>query len=191
MTGDSMERPAQAEGLEPVGAAIPPPPPVPNAPAVGESAPKKRWTGGKIALLVVGVSLLVVGGFLALVAVFIWGSQEVVDQAVPRDALIGECFDRHDSSREPVPCDSPHTYEVYAYIEFYPGYPYPSGLERLGGSEVCIEEFEVYTGEDYWTSSLDYSIPYPTEEEWEAGDLVTVCALHHSELRPITGSRKR
>lgn len=132
---------------------------------------------------------LIVGGLVLLLAVVIAFSgfalvvgQSAVEATVPRDALVGQCFNADTGLREPVSCDSPHHFEVYSLIEFFPGEPYPSRLGRLTGSTICQEDFETYTGENFWTSQLDYSIPYPTEEEWNDGDLETLCVLHHAEF---------
>ena len=185
--------------LAPAPMPLTPPPPAPpqmlppqfhpGAPHAGTPQPKPGMSGGRIALLVgLGVSVLLV----LLVAIGVWGistSQNLVASSVPRAAQVGDCFAGRGESLEPVSCDAPHRFEVYSLIEFYPGAPYPSRFERLAGSPICQADLEAYTGQNFWTSDLDYSIPYPTEAEWLAGDLETVCVLHHENLEELTGSQ--
>ena len=180
---------------------LPPPPPpsaihnMPPAPAYQPAMPpqyapppKPGWGTGRI-LGVVGLGVVVLGVLIVvgLFALLSFG-QSSVNASVPTDAFIGDCFVRGVSTGEPVSCDERHHYEVYSYIEFFDD-QYPSRLERLAGADICEEDFERYTGQNYWTSSLDYSIPYPTEEEWNAGDRETVCVLHDAEYHTIRGSK--
>lgn len=132
------------------------------------------------------IALLVTAGVLMLTS-----SQSAVEAAVPRDAEVGQCYGEVDDGFAEVSCGTPHLFEVYSLIEFFPGEPYPNRFERLTGSQICQEDFEQYTGQNFWTSDLDYSIPFPTEAEWLAGDLITVCVLHDSEMSELTGSQSR
>ncbi len=143
------------------------------------------------------IGFLVGGGLLVLIAILVaqvvlgWTStNNAVNSNVPRTASVGECFATHTESFQPVSCSEPHHFEVYSLIEFSPGDPYPGALGRLAGSNICVDDFVAYTGKNYLLSDLDYSIPFPTETEWEAGDLVTVCALHHVALDELVGSQR-
>lgn len=160
------------------------------APTIPTHRAKKRSTGTIIVivlgLIVFGLGTLAVGGLALLGA-----NSRFVESTVPTTALIGECYERGNPTRSPVPCDGRHHYEVYSSIWFPQDMEYPNRLERLLGNDVCEEDFELYTGENYWTSDLEYSVPFPTEEEWNAGDRFTVCALHDAEFGALRGSKRR
>jgi hypothetical protein len=152
--------------------------------------PKKGMSSGKVAVLVVGI---VVFGIVALVIfsmVFASWSTSVIDDNVPLNAEIGSCYGRFDD-RLPVSCESLHHYEVFSLIEYPSDATYPGRLERLTGADICEQDFESYTGQSYWTSPLDYSIPLPTEDAWAAGVRTTVCVLHDADHQPISGSRRQ
>ena len=154
-----------------------------------ELRPSSGWSSGKIAFLTIGILILIVLLALSFGFLLLGAANNFVDQAVPRDGLIGECFDKNTADQQPVSCDSVHHFEVFSRIEYPADTQYPGTLERLRGNETCDAKFEEQMGESKWASEFDYSIPLPNEEQWNRGHRQTVCVLHLDSQGPLTGSR--
>lgn len=95
-----------------------------------------------------------------------------------------------------VPCDEPHTHEIYAVVESTAD-PYP-GFDALEDEAqvVCLEAFEPYVGISPFDSTLFYSWMVPTLASWEdpdlgeRGDREIVCVLGDRGGEPLTGSMR-
>lgn len=85
-----------------------------------------------------------------------------------------------------VPCDEPHTQEVYALVEFEPleegadDFPGDDGVEAFAQA-ACLEPFVDYVGIDYVDSALFITYLLPTVRSWtEEGDREIVCIAQTS-----------
>lgn len=181
------------------GGAIPPPPPVSGSaeglpwqpppasadPAFGGPVKKKRSTWFWVAL---GVGGLAIAGVLVLgmgIGYNLLLGSAAADN-VPPDAEIYSCFGK-DGSKRQVSCEDTHYFEVYSAAEYLPDEPYPDRVDRSFGLDVCEQDFELHTGFDYYdfSSTYDYTVVYPSEAGWAAGDRVVLCVLHQEELHPL------
>jgi hypothetical protein len=90
-----------------------------------------------------------------------------------------------------VPCDQPHTHEVYHKVTYTP----PDGAynaERISqfASEQCSQSFASYVGIPYDRSKYYFLNFAPTEESWtQKGDREVVCLLFLQGSQ-LTGSAK-
>ncbi len=90
-----------------------------------------------------------------------------------------------------VPCGEPHDMEIFAQIPM-PSGPYP-GVAALTeyGEERCAEPFETYVGLPVeHEARLIYSVSYPFEESWDAGDRNLDCVIETWDGTQVTGSQK-
>jgi hypothetical protein len=85
-----------------------------------------------------------------------------------------------------VPCDEPHTQEVFALLEFGPleegadDFPGDDGVEAFAQA-ACLEPFVDYVGIDYVDSALFITYLLPTVRSWtEEGDREIVCIAQTS-----------
>lgn len=87
-----------------------------------------------------------------------------------------------------VPCDAPHSNEVFALLE-QPGDTFP-GEEEIRGlaDEGCHASFEEYVGAPFETSTLTSFPVTPTAESWAQGDRQVVCVL--TSPQPRTSSAR-
>jgi hypothetical protein len=89
------------------------------------------------------------------------------DCLYPDDKAVGEL-----ENIDAVPCDEPHTQEVFAVPEYpdkggvYPG----EGEIQTFADASCLEAFAEYTGTDYLDSNLYFSYLYPSLDSWNSGD---------------------
>src|SRR5690625_2789616 len=107
---------------------------------------------------------------------------------------VGDCLDPGgDVSGEisevlVVPCDQPHTQELYASVT-HPGDAYPGAAEVAGYADgACLNELEGslgYTLDD----GLYFSYLLPTFDGWTTGgDRQIMCVLVFPDREAITGS---
>ena len=168
----------QAQGwMPPATPAHPPPPPTPDG--------KQRvWSRKKSFALFVTLLL----GLVVVVAVFYIFIETTglaaVEANVPSTASIGECYDDN-GSKVPVPCDGSHRFEVFEIVVYDHGVGYPGNLSKTFGNELCDDQFEVYTGENYYLSELHYQEVFPSEQDWVEGDRWVPCAIYRENLGPI------
>lgn len=162
----------------------------------------RKWPGiAGIVIAVLGVILALVVSFVALA--FASAMQEedptpgdagspVVDgsELVPFDDLeVGDClpyveYNEDDliSELPVVPCDQPHSEEVY-FIFTVDGDSFPGeeSLEQTAWGR-CVEEFEGYVGTSYEESAIDFYTYQPTRTSWTATDDRTIhCILFSYE----------
>jgi hypothetical protein len=112
---------------------------------------------------------------------------------------VGDCFNAGEFSEaevevsdvDGVPCDEPHTFEVFA-VANYGGDTYPGTDAQFQAAfgEVCIPPFEGYVGIPYADSVLWASAITPTEEGWNDGDREFICHLHEENATPLTESQR-
>ncbi len=156
-----------------------PTPPPPAAPHSGKAWSKKRT----LALFV---------GLMTLTVVFIGGAAFLLSRLsinaatnnVPAEAFIGECFG-FDETKTAVACDGQHFFEVFSAVEYPADMEYPNVAEIAIGNQICTDEFTEYTGEGYYTSDYDYQEVFPSRAQWDAGERIVICVIHHYELDPI------
>ena len=103
----------------------------------------------------------------------------------------GDCFnlvDEDDKTAEVVDCDDEHEYEVYATVEIDEDeLPDAAELEDLAGD--CFGDvFADFVGVEY-AASRWYTTPFiPSEDDWDDGHEVIVCALYDPEEEETEGS---
>lgn len=99
---------------------------------------------------------------------------------------VGDCLADEDLARlvedvEPVSCDEPHNYEVYAAVELEDG-DFPGNEVLEEESQICETEFEAFIGVPYLESEI-FALPLiPTEESWQIGDREIVCLAYEPDL---------
>jgi len=107
---------------------------------------------------------------------------------------VGDCMplveygDVEEISELPVvPCDQPHTDEVYDIFELEDGeFPGDDALEEAAW-ERCVAQFEAYVGIPYEESVLDAYQYWPTKASWiRAGDRTVQCVVFSYE--DVTGT---
>lgn len=116
------------------------------------------------------------------------------------ELVVGVCFDDEAamlegdeealiSSVPQVDCSESHDNEVYhtatsSYATDYPGFE----AFASEADQICFDQFEAFTGEDYSTSDLDFGWFIPSDESFEQGDREIVCFVYHMDLEKLTGS---
>ena len=109
------------------------------------------------------------------------------DCLYPDDKAVGEI-----ENIQAVPCDEPHTQEVYAVADFPDdGGVYPGEAEITKFADAsCLEAFEQYTGTDYLDSDLFFSYLHPSLDSWNSGDDRTVVCVIVATGNEMVGSVK-
>ncbi len=100
----------------------------------------------------------------------------------------GDCArwdDDEEGTREGrlVPCDEPHTDEIYAVFDLDgpAGAPYPDEVAIDAAAERCIAELEGYLGYPFNPHGRFFaSLLRPSEEGWAVGDRQVTCVLQLS-----------
>jgi hypothetical protein len=110
------------------------------------------------------------------------------------ELVSGDCFDFGEGEEvnavAAVPCDEPHTYEVF-FVGTLPDGDYPPvGEVDAFAEEQCTLAFETYVGHDFATSVWFASYVGPTEEAWGEGEQTLVCHLSNSTETAVTGSAR-
>lgn len=85
-----------------------------------------------------------------------------------------------------IDCAQPHNAEVY-YAEDLPDGEFP-GVEALTtqSEQICLDNFESFTGVPYLQSELEITYFHPTDQSWRYGDRATSCMIVSPE--PVSGS---
>jgi hypothetical protein len=91
------------------------------------------------------------------------------------------------SSFEGVPCDQPHTYEVYHLFDMADG-DFDDAAVGTAAEECIGQPFTDYVGLDYQSSEYEVQPLTPTSATWESGDREIVCMLQSADLSDLTGS---
>jgi hypothetical protein len=113
------------------------------------------------------------------------------------DLQVGDCLKPDEDAEgeltevEAVPCEEPHTQEVFALPEYegenpdvYPG----EAAIRAFADAACLDAFERYTGADYLDSDLYFSYLHPSLDSWNEGDDRTIVCVVISPGEETTGS---
>jgi hypothetical protein len=86
-----------------------------------------------------------------------------------------------------VPCDEPHTGEVYSEMDMEGDkYPGEKAVEKAF-DDWCYDEFEKFVGVSYDESKYSYTGLYPTKDTWEMLDDRTIQCIVSSE-KPVKGT---
>ena len=110
------------------------------------------------------------------------------------DARPGDCLRGDGAASATVPCDEPHTQEVFA-VPTYPGnatgtYPGDDAI-RAFADDACLTALDDYTGTDYLDAGLYFSYLHPTAEHWAAAEThVVVCVIVATGGKELTGSAR-
>jgi Septum formation len=127
------------------------------------------------------------------------GSLSTAGNVSVTDLRVGDCFNAAEFSDEDVevgdvdgvPCDEPHSFEVYAVADYNgSAYPATDALFQVAFAEVCVPPFEDYVGIPFERSVLWAAAITPTEDGWNSGDHEFICHLHEAEAPMITGSQR-
>ncbi|WP_248170681.1 MULTISPECIES: septum formation family protein [unclassified Microbacterium] len=116
------------------------------------------------------------------------------------DLEVGDCFDESSesdpdvpedsvSSVAAIPCDDPHTYEVY-HVFTLPNGEYPGDdAVAAEAEEGCLNEFGVFVRAPYEDSPLEFSYYVPAEGGWDGTDRDrTIQCLLGSDGVSVTGT---
>lgn len=158
-------------------------------PRPAAARPPVRRSRKRKLLIFAGVVSVALAGLVGLGVAYLYFSYAQLNNSVPADAWIGECYARSDSQR-PVDCSGPHHYEVYSAGVFDRDVEYPGRIDRIiFGLDLCEEDFEAYTGDSPMslTSDYQYDVRYPSSEGWDRGERYVLCVLSHAEGRELDG----
>lgn len=109
---------------------------------------------------------------------------------------VGDCTDTSDSSEElstlpKIPCDEPHTDEVYLSFEMedddWPG----DDAIQAAAEEKCLAEFDSFAGIGYDDSVLDWWPMTPTQAGWEdasLSDREVLCLIYDTSTETVSES---
>jgi hypothetical protein len=96
------------------------------------------------------------------------------------------------SQVEVVPCEVPHTQEVFALVNYKQQDTYPgSSALKTFADAACLEGYAGYVGVDYRDSQLFYTYLLPSARSWNSdkNDRQVVCLITTTG-QPLTGSIK-
>lgn len=170
--------------------------------------PGRRWPG------ITGMAVAAVGAVLALAVSLVLGvassalrddgsadaegqdpsSIEGAEMTPFAELEVGDCLPLVDYGDEDeiyelpvVPCEQPHTDEVYLIFDLADGeFPGDDALARSAW-DGCLAEFETFVGTSYEASELDFYTYQPTESSWiRADDRTVQCILFSYE--DVTGT---
>ncbi|MDQ0648919.1 hypothetical protein QFZ53_003115 [Microbacterium natoriense] len=121
------------------------------------------------------------------------GEIEGAEMTAFADLEVGDCIPLIDYGDDMiyelpvVPCDTPHTDEVFFIFDVEDGeFPGDESLEETAWSG-CLAEFERYVGLDYDDSELDFYTYQPTKSSWSRWDDRTVQCILYS-IDDVTGT---
>lgn len=105
---------------------------------------------------------------------------------------VGDCLEMVEGAEVEtvpvVPCDQPHTDEVYHDFELADGDFPGDDAVNAAAEEGCIAAFEPFAGAPYDTSDLYIAWYAPTQQSWEAmGDRAISCTITDPS-GPVTGT---
>nr|WP_239063007.1 DUF4190 domain-containing protein [Streptomyces sp. SID13031] len=106
---------------------------------------------------------------------------------------VGECFDdgwgEDEVYRED--CAGPHDGEITANYILQATAVYP-GEDRVNGlaGDRCAVEFSKYIGNTVDKSELESNYWYPSEDQWNDGDRLVMCAAYGPDDELLTGTVK-
>lgn len=186
----------------------PAPPPVPSTPVRTAPIPQPQPTRtGLLRRLPIGwliVGLVFAGGsvynFFTSADRDETGAVVGAGEVASDDLRVGDCLLYPDEvgadgsfefeSLTAVPCSEPHDMEIFAQIPGPAGaYPGVIALTEYG-QEQCAAPFESYVGLPVeHEARLIYSISYPFQEGWDAGDRTLDCVIETWDGSQLAGSQ--
>jgi len=186
MTDPITPQPSQPD-VQPPPPVVPPPPMAPPPVESPEVAPPAKKSGGRGAIIIIGVIV----AFLAIVL------YAVKDNLSAGDLKVGDCFNTPSGSTvqtvEHHPCTESHTAEVIHVVE-YTGdtSSYPISLTFSSFAEAaCKPVFQTYTGRDFdLETELTIGYFYPSRDGWSGGDRTVTCYVTRVDDNPMTKSVK-
>ncbi|WP_169737536.1 septum formation family protein [Haematomicrobium sanguinis] len=95
-----------------------------------------------------------------------------------------------------IPCEQPHTLEVYADMEVTSATYPPSGDLEQQADDFCIAQLNEFYGADYESQNLEsggpfveYTYLYPTQSTWDqADDRLIQCLIGEVDLEKSTST---
>jgi Septum formation/Protein of unknown function (DUF2510) len=106
---------------------------------------------------------------------------------------VGDCLTDETSTEgeisdvQTIPCDQPHTFEVYhSYIIDTADFPDSTEMDTIS-NEQCTSAFNTFIGLAYEQSKYYFQSLTPTAESWDAGDREILCMVF-DQNGPVTGS---
>ncbi|HEX7222637.1 MAG TPA: septum formation family protein [Candidatus Limnocylindrales bacterium] len=154
----------------------------PTNPAADATA---RKSGGRGAVIIVGVIV----AFLAIV-LFIVRNNVAAD-----DLAVGDCFNIPTATSiqtvEKQPCTESHNAEVI-FVGDHDGTTYPISLTLDSYIEDnCVPAFETYVGRSIDSDpELSVGYFYPSRDGWDDGDRTITCYISQPDESPMTESLK-
>jgi Domain of unknown function (DUF4328)/Septum formation/zinc-ribbon domain len=142
-------------------------------------------------------------GLTTVGAILIYGAVELVmaplENAFPEavgsvaGAAVGTCFNENLANPieiEVTDCELAHDAQFYALLTYDASEDYPGDSPLAGwAGDHCFLEFGEATGEEYYSSELDFWYFFPSQQTWDEGDRTVQCYLvKYTGLR-IIGSR--
>ena len=108
---------------------------------------------------------------------------------------VGDCLDSslgtEVESVEGLPCDQPHSYEVYHAFNLSEGDGTFPGDDAVGtaADEGCYQAFEPFVGLSYQESTYDFLTLVPTEGSWDGlDDREVLCLIANLDGTAKTGT---
>ncbi|GGI47412.1 hypothetical protein BCL57_002109 [Agromyces flavus] len=105
---------------------------------------------------------------------------------------VGDCLEMQEGEQVEtvpvVPCDQPHTDEVYHDFEIADGEFPGDAAVNTAAEEGCVAAFEPFVGLPYDSSELYVAWYVPTQESWEGIDDRMVSCTITDPSGPVTGT---
>lgn len=119
-----------------------------------------------------------------------------------RTVQVGQCFvlPEDDPAAEDravwvVPCEEPHSHEVYDVIAYDGpmvrggGYPGAAPVQDWA-EQVCFDRFEVFVGIPWTRSDMDIEVWWPSEDSWGRTDRSVICTVFPATGGTVTGTAR-
>ena len=101
------------------------------------------------------------------------------------DLQVGDCFTTDGATEisdvDGVPCDEPHTYEVFAVRDHGGPLPLTDASYQSAFETLCLADFESYVEADWETSAIYADMITPSEESYGDGDREYICFLYEPD----------
>lgn len=146
--------------------------------------------------VLLAVLVLLIGIVVAnFVIVFSRGNELAVAELTVGDCL-SEFYQTGSQFVSPVECSRNHVQEVVGstpdvlaaeLAESVTEFP---GVDELNtiATELCVSEFNTYTGLDYESAEFLVTGITPNAEAWDSGDRAIICLASNADQSPIEGS---
>lgn len=173
----------------PAGYGAPPPGPPSYAMPTGVPPAKRSRRTGLIALGVLVVIVVLIGGGLYLFRDRTTGGVT--------DLQVGDCIDTPAAGTTTVsdvqhqPCSDPHDAEVvYIVADTSTSYPGADHFTTVA-DQVCADQLSLYLATDFSArEDVDGGFFYPTSDSWDSGDKDVRCYVYRTDGLKLVGSIK-